>query len=158
MGKVLGALRSSPLLALLTDDQLLRVAQVSREMICGPGALVSVRSDWGEHTYILQEGKVALQVSLHPGSRCGGEAAAVIDHPGQAFGWSAVVDEDRLSVHAQCVERTRLIAIDLRRLTPLDRVLILTRLAFYLFGLLQELGLCPLNLHDLVEFYGSSRL
>ena len=157
MGKVLRALRSSPLLAPLADEQLLRIAQVSQEMICEPGTLVSATSDRGERAYILQEGKVALHVSLRPGSRCGGEAAAVIDHPGQAFGWSALIDKDRLSVQAQCVERTRLIAIDLRRLTPLDRLLILRRLAFYLFGLLQELGLCSFNLPDLVEFAASSR-
>jgi len=157
MGKVLRALRSSPLLASWTDDHLLSVAQVSREMICEPGALVSARGDWGERAYILQQGKVALHISLRTGSRCGGEAAAMIDRPGQAFGWSVLVDEDRLSVRAQCVERTRLIAIDLRRLAPLDRLLILRRLAFYLFGLLQEQGLCPFNLPDLIEFDASSR-
>ena len=157
MGKVLGALRSSPLLAPLADEQVLRIAQVSQEMICEPGTPVSATSDRGECAYILQEGKVALHVSLRPGSRCGGEAAAVIDRPGRAFGWSALVDEERLSVRTQCLEKTRLIVIDLRRLTPLDRLLILRRLAFYLFGLLQELGLCPFNLPDLVEFAASSR-
>lgn len=157
MGKVLRALRSSPLLATLADDELLSVAEVSREMICEPETPVFARSGWDERVYILQEGKVTMHVSLRPGSRCGGEATAVIDHPGQAFGWSALVDEDRLSVRARCVERTRLIAIELKRLAHSVRLLILKRLVFYLFAFLQELRLCPFNLADLVELGGSSR-
>ena len=157
MGKVLAALRNSPLLAPLADDELLTVAEASQEMICEPETSIFAQGGWDERVYILQEGKVATHVSLRPGSRCGGEAAAVIDHPGQAFGWSALVDEDRLSVRARCVERTRLIGIDLKRLTHSVRLLILKRLVFYLFAFLQELRLCPFNLADLVELYGSSR-
>lgn len=156
MGKILRALRRSPFLAPLADDELLSIAQASREMICEPGIPIFARSGWAERVYILQEGKVAMHVSLRPGSRCGGEAAAVIDHPGQAFGWSALVDEDRLRVRARCVERSHFIAIDLKRLAHSVRVLILKRLAFYLFAFLQELRLCPFNLADLVELYGSS--
>lgn len=158
MGKVLRALRSSPLLAPLADDELLTVAEASQEMICEPERSIFAQGGWDERVYILQEGKVAMHVRLRPGSRCGGEAAAVIDHPGQAFDWSALVDEDRLSVRARCAERTRLIAIDLKRLTHPVRLLILKRLVFYLFAFLQELRLCPFNLADLVELYGSSRL
>jgi len=158
MGKVLRALRSSPLLAPLADNELLSIAQASREMICEPEIPIFARSGWAERVYVLQEGKIEMHVSLRPGSRCGGETMTVIDHPGQAFGWSALVEEDRLSIGARCAERTRLIAIDLKRLTHPVRLLILKRLVFYLFAFLQELGLCPFNLANLVKLSGSSRL
>ena len=70
---------------------------------------------------------------------------------------SALVREDRLVGRAHCLARTSLIAVTLRDLASPLRLQVLRRLTTYLFALLQDLGLCPFNLADLVTLSNTSR-
>jgi len=157
MGDLLDLLKDCPLLAPLGATELQAVAQASYEVTCDPSQPFFSRANGNGQMYVLEDGKVAVWVSLQPGARCGGQATAVIDQPGQAFGWSVLAREDRLTTQARCIARTRMIVVNLRDLAYPVRLKVFRRLAAYLFAYLQELGLCPFNLAGLVMLSNASR-
>lgn len=151
MEDVLDLLRSCPPLAALNPAELEAVARASREVVCDPERPLFSGAEGDGQMYVLEEGKVAVRVSLPKGGgRCGGQTTAIIDHRGQAFGWSALTQEDRLATQARCISRTRMLGVDLEELSPALRLKVFKRLAVYLFAFLQDVGLCPFNLKGLV--------
>ena len=65
-----------------------------------PGAFIFRSGDPCEHLYILAEGRVRLSV--------GGEGlvALVVRNPGDAFGWSSLLDRDSYTASAECLGAT----------------------------------------------------
>ena len=64
------------------------------------GAFIFRSGDPAEHLYVLVEGRVRLSV--------GGEGlvALVVKNPGDAFGWSSLVDRDSYTASAECLGTT----------------------------------------------------
>lgn len=154
---VLDLLKSCPPLAALSPVELETVARASREVICDPDQPLFSGAEGDGQMYVLEQGKVAVRVSLPKGGgRCGGQATAVIDRRGQAFGWSALTQEDRLVTQARCISRTCVLVVDLEELSPALRLKVFKRLAVYLYAVLQDLGLCPFNLKGLVRLSSES--
>jgi hypothetical protein len=148
----LDLLKSCPPLAALSPAELEAVARASRPVVCDPEQRPFFsRANTKGHVYILEAGKVAVSVSLRADARCGGQAKVLLDHKGQAFGWSALVRADRLRTRPRCVARTRMIEVDLKRLSPALRLKVFKRVTVYLYAVLQDLGLCPFNLKGLVR-------
>jgi len=65
-----------------------------------PGSFIFRSGDPCHHLYILVEGRVRLSV--------GGEGlvALVVKNPGDAFGWSSLVDRDTYTASAECLGPT----------------------------------------------------
>lgn len=94
------------------------------------------------HFYVLLKGRVKLSI--------GGDGHAVytVDHPGEAFGWSSLLNRDVYSASAECREPTKLLKIDVRQLQavlekdPANGLIFFKRLAATLGNrLLQTYGM-----------------
>lgn len=157
MEDALDLLRTCPPLAVLSLAELDAVARASRPVICDPERPFFSGANTNGHIYVLEAGKVAVSVSLRSDARCGGQATAVVDRQGQAFGWPALVRADHLTTRPRCMARTRMIEVDLKNLSPSLRLKVFKRLAVYLFAFLQDVGLCPFNLAGLVVLSSESR-
>jgi len=141
----------SPLLAPLEESELRQVAAASRNRRLAPGELLFAHGQQDRHFYILQRGRIALQLRMSPGRRCQGKVRIVLDRPGQTLGWSALVRAERISASARALEATSLVAVDLGRLTQAELfVKVCRRLVQQLYGLLQGAGICPPDLQTLL--------
>lgn len=65
-----------------------------------PGAYIFRSGDPSEHLYILVEGRVRLSVGPD------GLVAFVVHNPGDAFGWSSLVDRETYTASAECLGTT----------------------------------------------------
>lgn len=150
---VIGTLRRSPILAPLEENELRQVAAASRGRELAPGEILFAHGQPDRHFYILQRGRIALQLRMSLGRRCGGETRILLDRPGQTLGWSALVRAERISASARAIETTSVVVVDLERLARVELALrIYRRLVQQLYGLLQETGLCPPDLKSLLAF------
>jgi len=62
--------------------------------------------DPANHFYILLKGKVKITIGES------GHTVYAVDHAGEAFGWSSLVDRDVYSASAECKDITKLLKID----------------------------------------------
>ncbi len=70
------------------------------------GDVLFREGDDARHFYILLKGRVRL------GTRETGQVVHTVSRPGEAFGWSSLVDRDAYSASAECVVPTTLLKID----------------------------------------------
>jgi len=148
---LISTLRSSTVLAPLEAKELKQVLAASQRQGLAVEEILFAHGQQDTHFYVIEKGRIALQLRMRLGKRCGGEARLVLQRPGQTLGWSAVVHVERISTSARILEPTSLVAVDLRRLTQVELALkVRRRLVQQLFGLLQELGICPPDLGALL--------
>jgi CRP-like cAMP-binding protein len=104
------------------------------------GDIVFREADPAGHFYTLIEGRVRLFVGEPP------REVYAIDHAGEAFGWSSLVDRNYYSAGAECLEPTRCLKIDRKKLETLLQQHLESGFMFYkkLAGILG---------HRLVECY-----
>ncbi len=105
------ALRSCELFGELNDAELGEIAALCREESYPAGAIVFTEAEMAKDLYILQEGKVALQIQLRSLAEMGGEVAIEVMEPGHIFGWSALVKQRRLTTTARCLEDVKAMAV-----------------------------------------------
>jgi CRP-like cAMP-binding protein len=74
------------------------------------GHFVFHEDDPATYFYILIEGRVKLTIGDF------GQLVHTVDHAGEAFGWSSLIDRDVYSASAECTEDTILQKFDRRRL------------------------------------------
>jgi CRP-like cAMP-binding protein len=70
------------------------------------GEVLFHEGDQASHFYILLKGRVRL------GTRDTGQVVHTVSRPGEAFGWSSLVDRESYSASAECVHPTKLLKID----------------------------------------------
>jgi CRP-like cAMP-binding protein len=70
------------------------------------GDVLFREGDAARHFYILLKGRVRL------GTRETGQVVHTVSRPGEAFGWSSLVDRDVYSASAECIVPTKLLKID----------------------------------------------
>ncbi len=79
----------------------------------GEGEVIFREGDKAENFYTLVEGRIRLSVGE------GQKEVYVISHPGEAFGWSSLLDRNYYSASAECTEPTRLHRIEKHKLFTL---------------------------------------
>ena len=104
------------------------------------GGLVFRESDPADYFFTLIEGRVRLTVGVPP------REVYTVDRPGEAFGWSSLVDRNYYSAAAECMQPTRCSKLESKKLEILLRNHPESGLVFYkkLAGILG---------HRLVQYY-----
>ena len=151
-GKVIRTLRQSDALGVLDETDLGLLSGVGRVFTYSPGQAILKEDGQDERIFVLQYGSLALHLRMFTGGgRCGGEVSLRLASPGQTFGWAAWVRPDRIATSAYAVEAVSLVTLELWRLENsvlLGRVR--RRMLLYLYGLLQEGGICPPKIQGLL--------
>ncbi|MBI2957450.1 MAG: cyclic nucleotide-binding domain-containing protein [Chloroflexi bacterium] len=83
------------------------------------GATIFTEGTSSQKLYVLQSGKVALQMQLPNQSRVGRRVSVDIVTRNEAFGWSALVEPHLYTLMAVCLEPTRVVAVDAGKLRSL---------------------------------------
>ncbi|MEE8353180.1 MAG: cyclic nucleotide-binding domain-containing protein [Dehalococcoidales bacterium] len=111
-------LQECRLFGTLSDADLGRVAEMTSERDHEAGATIFQEGAAANELYLLQEGKVALQMTLPAGEAIKRVTIDIVTE-NQVFGWSAVVSPNVYTLTAVCLQRSRLLVIDGRRLSKL---------------------------------------
>lgn len=77
------------------------------------GAFIFKYGEPADHLYILVEGRVRLSIGDL------GHIALVVGNPGDAFGWSSLVERENYTASAECIAPTRVTKIGNRRLAAI---------------------------------------
>lgn len=110
-------LRSIPLFAGLSEQELANIAAIVQRVSCPKGTLVFAEGDPGDALYLVESGKVRISKVL---SGVGEEALAIFG-PGSVFGEMAVLDGGRRSADAIVHEDATLVVIERDRFHTLLR-------------------------------------
>ncbi len=96
----------------LSDADLEKISGVSREYEAG-NTVFSV-GDLADELYMVEEGKIALQIQLPVAHQPQLSRRVTVDlvTRGEVFGWSAVVEPHRYTMTAVCLGPTKVFAID----------------------------------------------
>ncbi|MEW6232153.1 MAG: cyclic nucleotide-binding domain-containing protein [Chloroflexota bacterium] len=115
-----GALTKSKLFAGLSKAELDEVAKLCIEKEYEPQTMVFDEGEAAKHIYLLEEGKVALEMKVPLVSSSAHRRATVdIAGKGDVFGWSALAEPYIYTLSAICLEGVKAIAIDGARLRDL---------------------------------------
>lgn len=112
MATIKETLSSSELFKGLTDEELDRVASVSRVEIYEGGAILFTEGSTAEDLYIIELGKVAMDMSLSGSPGMGKQASVETMTKGGGCGWSALAGTPVYTLTARAIEPVRVIAID----------------------------------------------
>lgn len=94
----------------LSDDQLKRISTVCEYAAFDKRAMLFREGDRATKFYILQEGKVVIQIQLS--SRPTTVSVSVINKPYESLGWSCIVPPYFYTASAVCEENSRFIAVE----------------------------------------------
>lgn len=113
-------LASSQLFGELSDDELDKIAALSREEVYKAGATIFREGDPARDLYIVEDGKVVIEMHIRLGPGGPGRQGAIdVMTKGQVFGWSAIGERQILTMSARCIEDTKVITLDGDRLSRL---------------------------------------
>ncbi len=113
------ALRGASVFDLLTGAELDEIVEISRELTFEAGEKVFTEGDIAKELYIIERGRVVLEMSIRLGIGAMSQGSIDVLEDGQVFGWSAVAESNTFTMSARCLEKTRVIAIDRARLWDL---------------------------------------
>jgi len=111
MGDIKELLRSSEIFEDLTEAELDRIAKQCREEVYEAGTTIFKEGDEARELYIVEEGRVALEVTLHIGSGVGRQGIIDVITKGGIFGSSAFCEINVYTNSARCVEKTRVLVM-----------------------------------------------
>ncbi len=117
-------LKTSQLFWKLSDSQLDKIIKLCHEESYEPGELIFNAGNDAHDFYIVEEGKVALEIEIRISSRTRKRITVAVQTRGHVFGWPAVYSERPVfSNSAMATENTKLLAFNgeqLRRLCDDD--------------------------------------
>ena len=119
MATIKEVLANSELFRGLTGEELEKVAALARVEVHEMGATLFTEGSAAEDLYIIEIGRVAMDMSLSPTPGVGKQTTVETLTKGQIFGWSAVGGTPVYIMTARAVQPVRLIAINGRRLHSL---------------------------------------
>jgi CRP-like cAMP-binding protein len=94
----------------LNNEELEKIARICQEHTFAEGQRCFSEGSKAVDLYILQKGKVAIELEIrYSGRRV--KAAITTLGPGRLFGWSALVEPHVLTASASCEEKAEVIAI-----------------------------------------------
>ena len=105
------ALRQCELFTDLNDEELSKIVQICCEETYEPQEFICGESEVAEKVYILQEGRVAVQMHLRSDLEPNGDVTIEEVTSGRIFGWSALVKQRRFTASARALEKVRVIVI-----------------------------------------------
>ena len=113
-------LRECPIFESLVDEDLEKLAAMCSPVEWGAGATIFAEGNLARDLYVVEKGKVALQMQL-PVTQPHLSKRITVDvvTKGEMVGWSAVVEPYKYTLTAVSLEPTRLMAIDGARLKAL---------------------------------------
>jgi CRP-like cAMP-binding protein len=152
-GKVIQALRASPLATMLSEAELRMLANCGRIHKVASGQVIVTEDGQDERLFLLREGKVDLHLTVNTETgQCRGEVHVELSSPGEPFGWAAWMRPDRVAVSARTLGNVLVAAFDLARLGDTGTFLkVSQRMLQLLYARLQEYGLCPPNVQALLK-------
>ena len=120
MGK-LDAIRKSYVFENISDDQLHKLDSISHEETLTAGQYVFREGDQATRLYIVEKGKVELQMKITPptSQRPTTQACVEVITDGATFGWSAIAKPHVYKGSVQVVDSCKLIVIDAIKLIDL---------------------------------------
>ena len=116
------ALRECQVFQRLTDDQLEKLATLCSQEVHEAGATIFQVGNTAGQLFVLEEGKVALQIEL-PVRQSQLRKRVTVDviAKGELFGWSGMVEPYSYTLSAICLQRATVLAIDAAKLSSLLR-------------------------------------
>jgi CRP/FNR family transcriptional regulator len=94
----------------LSPEFMSEVGECLLEESYGAGALLYKQGDPANYLYILREGRIRVILSDH------GQIVLVVSHPGDALGWSSLVEDAVHTTTAECLVFSRVNKIESRKL------------------------------------------
>ena len=86
------------------------VEAISEKQLYAPGAFIFQSGEPAQHLYILEEGRVRLRFTD------GGQVAYTLNHPGEVFGWSSMVNQSTYTLSAQTVSDVSTLRLESHKL------------------------------------------
>jgi len=111
--------KNSQLFWNLSDEQIDKVTELCQEEFCEAGTRIFSEGDSAHNLYIVQEGKITLEVEVRIGQRTRRQAAIDVITKDQVFGWSALSGRPVFTMSAISVENTKLLVLNGERLRQL---------------------------------------
>ncbi len=106
-------IKRSQLFWRLSDNQVDKVAAVCEKKTCGIGTRIFTAGDKARHLYIVQKGRVSLELMIRIGSRTKRQVTIDTITKAQVLGWPALFPEKpAYTMSATTTEDTELIALD----------------------------------------------
>ena len=110
-------LRNNELLGSLTDQELSRIRPICSEFAVIENGLLFGEGREASYLYLVMEGRIALLKAIRfPHARRPRRTTVTICGPGDAVGWSALVEPYKYTLSAMAWETSRLIRIDAKNL------------------------------------------
>ena len=131
-------IKQSDLLLGTSMDFVKKIMDISRMISHEKGDVLFHENDAAHYFYILLNGRVKLSAGV------GGQVVYDVGQNGEAFGWSSLIGRDVYSASAECVEPTKLLVADRKKLgkiledDPANGLILLKQLAATLGNRLME--------------------
>jgi CRP-like cAMP-binding protein len=90
----------------MESDFVMKFMQISEKETHKKGHFLFYKGDPATYFYILIKGRVKLSIGKTE------EVHYIVDHAGEAFGWSSLIDRDVYSASGECLEETILQKFD----------------------------------------------
>jgi len=122
-------IKESELFKGMSQEFINELAKIMVEESYEKGTFLFKESDSANFFYVLEEGRVRLSF----GER--GHIDNTLSEPGEAFGWSSLVERDTYTASAECLAQCKLIKIEREKLNKIfekhlaDGILFFKRLA-----------------------------
>lgn len=108
----MGLLSRSEVFGSLTVQQVSRIEELCRDVTYTPGAMIFMEGDEAREFYVVDSGRVALELGVRPVANHPAITTALeIVTEGECFGWSALVEPHRYTTSARCLNHCSLLAI-----------------------------------------------
>ena len=113
-------LKECRVFAALTDAELEKIASLAVEKEYEAGTTIFQEGDSANELFVLQEGKVAVQMTLPVSSAQMSRRVTVdIITGNEVLGWSAIVEPYVYTLTAVCLQKAKVLAINGIKLRPL---------------------------------------
>ena len=105
-------LKACELFGDLTSDELAQIAGIAQKRTYEPGELICVEQERADRLYILDQGRVRLDIHLRSSLEPDGEVTLEEVEPGCVFGWSSLVKQRRFTASARALEPVSVIVVE----------------------------------------------
>ncbi|MBA7617290.1 Adaptive-response sensory-kinase SasA [subsurface metagenome] len=111
MGSIKQILATSQLFERLTDEELDKITGLCSEEVYEAGSTLFREGEVGNRLYIVEEGRVVLEMAIRLGPGSGRQGTIAVITKGQGFGWWGG-ESYIYTMSARCVDETKVIALD----------------------------------------------
>ena len=95
----------------LTTAELEQIAAIAHKQTYQPGELICVEQERADRVFILDRGRVQLNIHLRSSLEPDGEVTIEEVEPGRVFGWSSLVKQRRFTASARALEPVSVIVV-----------------------------------------------